>query len=80
MNGLFYRLKTDLESRPFLAYIFHGGMMKRSFRWIVLAFMPVSAIAAGATGIPLIHDDFLKARSQALQRKLPLFVECWAPW
>jgi len=54
--------------------------MKRSFRWIVLALMPVSAIAAGATGLPLIHDDFLKAHSQALQRKLPLFVECWAPW
>jgi hypothetical protein len=54
--------------------------MKRSFLWIVLAFMPISAIAAGATGLPLIQDDFPKARSQALQRKLPLFVECWAPW
>ena len=54
--------------------------MKRSFLWIVLAFMPISAIAAGATGLSLIQDDFPKARSQALQRKLPLFVECWAPW
>ena len=54
--------------------------MKRSFLWILLAFMPISPIAAAATGLPLIHDDFPKARSQALRRKLPLFVECWAPW
>lgn len=54
--------------------------MQRSFPWVLLAIMPISAVAGGATGLPLIHDDFPKARSQALQRKLPLFVECWAPW
>jgi|GEM_PF-1266035 len=72
--------KRIWKAGHFLLTFFIEGTMKRSFLWIVLAFMPISAIAASATGLPLIHDDFPKARSQALQRKLPLFVECWAPW
>lgn len=54
--------------------------MQRFFLYVLLAFMPISAFVGGANGLPLIQDDFSKARAQALQRKLPLFVECWAPW
>jgi hypothetical protein len=53
--------------------------MKRCLLWGLLAFMPIPAVA-GATDLHFIQDDFPKARSQALQRKRPLFVECWAPW
>ena len=43
------------------------------------------ALVAGAfpapkSGLPFIHDDFPKALNEAKQRKLPIFVECWAPW
>lgn len=38
--------------------------------------------AAGQThgGLRFIPDDYPKALAEAKQRKLPVFVECWAPW
>ncbi len=42
---------------------------------LALATMPVRA-----AGLPFIQDDFAKARAEAAARKLPIFVECWAPW
>jgi hypothetical protein len=30
--------------------------------------------------LPFINDNFEKALVVAKQRKLPLFVEVWAPW
>jgi hypothetical protein len=36
--------------------------------------------SARAASLPFVQDDFLKARAQAQQLKLPLFIECWAPW
>lgn len=30
--------------------------------------------------LPFINDDFEKALTEAKQRKLPLFVDVWAPW
>ena len=32
------------------------------------------------TRLPTIEDDYSKARAEASQRKLPLFVDVWAPW
>lgn len=46
----------------------------------------VTLLAVGLTaqtvkrGLPFIEDDFPKAFEQAKTRKLPLFVEAWAPW
>ena len=42
----------------------------------------VSPLTAKARprGLPIINDDFEKARAEANKRKLPLFVEVWAPW
>ena len=39
-------------------------------------------IAAGKPNrrLPFINNDFPKALSEAKARKLPLFVEVWAPW
>ena len=36
--------------------------------------------AATPSALPIINDDFEKARAEANKRKLPLFVEVWAPW
>lgn len=35
---------------------------------------------ATPSALPIINDDFEKARAEANKRKLPLFVEVWAPW
>ena len=53
--------------------------MKIFLLWLLLASAAIPAVAK-ATSLPFIQDDFAKARDQALQRKLPIFVECWAPW
>ena len=53
--------------------------MKR-YRWIVAAILAAAWSALQAETLPFIQNDFAKARAAALQRKLPLFVECWAPW
>ena len=28
----------------------------------------------------VISDDYARARSQAIERKVPVFVDVWAPW
>ena len=43
-------------------------------------------LGAGAAGpvpksaLPFISDDYASALSQARAKKLPIFVEAWAPW
>lgn len=54
--------------------------MKKFWFWVLLAFLPMATAAARASRLPFIQDDFAKARAQALAGKLPIFVECWAPW
>lgn len=53
--------------------------MRKSLLWVLLAWALASATIS-STPLPFIQDDFAKARIQALERKLPIFVECWAPW
>jgi len=38
------------------------------------------ASLARAAGLPFMQNSYSDALSQAQQRKLPIFVECWAPW
>lgn len=49
-------------------------------RWFIAALVATASFAARAAGLPFIEDDFAKARGEALERKVPIFVECWAPW
>jgi hypothetical protein len=35
---------------------------------------------AGSESLPFIADDYEAAIAQAKARKVPLFVESWAPW
>jgi hypothetical protein len=39
-----------------------------------------ATLGAPTTGLPFINDDYPKALAEAKQRKLPVFVEVWAPW
>ena len=36
--------------------------------------------AAGSRVLPFISDDYTKAIAEARARKVPLFIESWAPW
>jgi hypothetical protein len=54
---------------------------KRALSWLFLSLISVSAgTFANATNLPFIPDDFAKARAQAAQHNLPIFIEIWAPW
>jgi len=60
-------------------------MRSNRVAWIALA----TAAAPALVGVgpvkprlvvPFIQDDYPKALAQARARKLPLFIEAWAPW
>jgi hypothetical protein len=54
--------------------------MKKLPVWIVpLALIAVALPASGAS-LPWIEDNYPKALAEAKLRKLPMFVEVWAPW
>jgi hypothetical protein len=38
------------------------------------------AAAGPSMVLPFIHDDYPKALAEARARKVPLFIETWAPW
>lgn len=50
--------------------------MKLSTLILLSVFVPAPAAAS----LPVIEDDFTRAQSEAAQRRLPLFVDVWAPW
>ena len=41
---------------------------------------PESADGNAPQTLPFIEDDPTRALAEARERKLPLFVEAWAPW
>jgi hypothetical protein len=59
--------------------------MKNTLPWFLcaLAFAPAVASAPAAPPqrvLPFIADDYPMALAQARARKLPIFIEAWAPW
>ena len=38
------------------------------------------ATAGPRMALPFIQDDYTRALAEARTRKLPLFIEAWAPW
>jgi hypothetical protein len=54
-------------------------LVRRVFILILMFTSLMPAFAAGKS-LPFIADDYGKALSQAKQKNLPIFVECWAPW
>jgi hypothetical protein len=42
---------------------------------------PAAGRAAAKHGVlPFIADDYTRAVAEARARKVPLFIEAWAPW
>ena len=39
-----------------------------------------AAPAASRSVLPWVEDDYPKALAQARAKKVPIFVEAWAPW
>jgi hypothetical protein len=50
--------------------------MKLSSLILLYALVPSPAAAS----LPVIADDYTRAKVEATQRHLPLFVDVWAPW
>ena len=50
----------------------------------MLAFAAMAVLGAGSAGprpaVPFIADDYPGALAEARAKKLPIFVEAWAPW
>lgn len=40
----------------------------------------VSIASGPRMALPFIRDDYTRALAEARARKLPLFIEAWAPW
>lgn len=47
---------------------------------VAAAAKPKSPAAAPHLALPFIQDDYTKALAEARARKVPLFIEAWAPW
>ena len=41
---------------------------------------PPATKEAAREVLPFVADDYARALSEARAKKLPIFVECWAPW
>ena len=46
----------------------------------VALLLAVAPKPAAAPVLPWIEDDYTRAVTEAKARKIPLFVESWAPW
>ena len=60
-------------------------MNARTLLAAALTLLPLPAAAsttpaAAPMVIPFIDDDYTKAVAEARARKVPLFIEAWAPW
>jgi hypothetical protein len=59
-------------------------MKRLSGRPLLLALAAATVLGAGSAeprpAVPFIADDYPGALAQARAKKLPIFVEAWAPW
>ena len=54
--------------------------MQRLARLLLVVLLGACAPAFAAARLPFIEDDYGRALAEARARKLPLFIEAWAPW
>jgi hypothetical protein len=52
----------------------------RASRFLLVAALLVAPALAAADGPGWISDDWPKAIAEAKARKVPVFVDAWAPW
>jgi hypothetical protein len=48
--------------------------------WLLMTLVAAAAPLPAAPNLPFVEDDYAKALAEARARKLPLFIEAWAPW
>lgn len=49
-------------------------------RLVLVAALAASPGPAARPVLPFIEDDYPRALAEARAKKLPIFVEAWAPW
>ena len=59
--------------------------MKKLLFWFLCTVVFAPAVAGAPVApvkrvLPFISDDYPKALAEARARKLPIFIEAWAPW
>jgi hypothetical protein len=54
--------------------------MKLTSLFVLFLVFAISPATISGAKLPFMEDDYGKALTQAKQRNLPIFVECWAPW
>jgi endonuclease YncB( thermonuclease family) len=47
---------------------------------LATAALLLALVPGDKTALPFIDDDYARALAEARARKLPLFIEAWAPW
>jgi len=55
-------------------------MRRLTRRVLLLATLVCAAGLVQSAALPFIEDDYPRALAEARSRKVPLFVEIWAPW
>lgn len=54
--------------------------MRTRLAVVAVLLVSLAGSASAAEVVPFIEDDYAKAVVQAKAKKLPIFVEAWAPW
>lgn len=54
--------------------------MRLSVLVLLSAVTSCAAPPESPSRLPIINDDYAKARVEAIKRNVPVFVEVWAPW
>ena len=59
-------------------------MRSRRFSLVLLSLAAAAPLfaaqPAARPNLPFLEDDYPKALAEARSKKLPIFVEAWAPW
>ena len=54
--------------------------MRTRLAAVAVLLISLAGSVRAAEVLPFIEDDYAKAVAQAKTKKLPIFVEAWAPW
>jgi hypothetical protein len=74
-------MKPSLLAVPLLALVLALAVSTTTPARAAAGSKPARNSAAGSRMVlPFIQDDYTRALAEARARKLPLFVEAWAPW
>ncbi len=49
-------------------------------RLLAIALFGIASLASAKEVVPFIEDDYTTAVAEARAKRVPIFVEAWAPW